>query len=925
MLILFLVLSQLQFGKNKIQYRDFQWNVKETAHFKIYYYKGEENLIPFASQVAEDAYKELSKDLNYEFTDKAPIIIYASHNNFEQTNVVDEIVEEWVGGFTEMFKDRVVVPFDGSYESFRHVLNHEITHTFQYRILYGKGLDRFRSIYRLNVPLWWMEGMAEFESQGWNSEADMFMKDAVVNDYYLPIDKLSELSGGYLVYKEGQSIMKFIADKYGRQKIGEITHKIKLTKDLRKAIQNVLGIDYKQLSKDWEYSVRKEYWPILKDRVRFEDIATKLIDHKEIKNSYNYAPAISPKGDRIIYYTDINDNISIRMISALDGSLLAKIASAGKSKKFESLHLLRGKISWSPDESEIAFVSKSEGKDVINIYSMKKRKVTKRICPNIDGINSPSFSPDGKKIAFSGFKNGASDIYVYDISMDETRKITDDIYSDYEPIWYNNGILFVSDRPVDTTWDYNFYALWYSNNDVLFPLTNKMGLIYSPVFNGDSLVYFISTYDGSGDIYKLSLISKSITHLTKTLGGVYSISISNDGERLATDVFNNGGWDIYLLKHPDKLKGDTLFQKREFAQRFTPVQIKNYNGGQKAPLEFSIDALGSFFYYDSYYGAYGDMEIALSDILGNHRIYLSLNGSSSQTYPDFYIEYLYLKHRIDYGGYAFKSTYGVISNDTLYIMPILGGALTSRIPIDKFNRFEMGALGLNITQDVYYPIENQYYYLSTRYLYGLLFELSYIRDTSIWGALAPISGTRGKISLMSSAELTPDMISFKNISLDWRNYIRITSDISAAAHIYLSLSSGRDANMFGIDAVGGPGSVRGYPYYWKQGIYAGHMNFEFRFPFIKRISLGFPPINIRDIRGRLFLDIGDAFSSSLLQYNPIQRVNGEWHLNGPIMGIGFETGWNLGFAYFNLDIARQIDLYKLQPNIYFNYWIGFPF
>jgi len=929
MLILLLLFSQMQFGKNKIQYRDFQWHIKETAHFKIYYYKGEENLMPFAQQVAEDAYKELSKDLNFKFSERMPIIIYASHNDFEQTNVVDEIVEEWVGGFTEMFKDRVVVPFDGSYEDFRHVINHELTHTFQYRLLYGKGLKKLTFLYnRYNIPLWFMEGMAEYESQGWSSEAEMFMMDAVVNNYYLSIDKLSELAGGYLVYKEGQSIFKFIADKYGRQKIGEITNKLKLTKDLRKSIQDVLGVNYKQLSKDWEYTVKKQYWPILKDRVRFEDIGIRLTDHKKRKNFYNYAPSISPAGDRIAYYTDIDDNISIRMISTLDGSSMGKIISAGKSKKFESLHLLRGKISWSPDESNIAFVSKYGGKDVIYIYNLNKRRVIKKISADLDGINAPSFSPDGKRIVFSGFKNGASDIYIYDLKTERTEKITDDIYSDYEPIWCGGGIIFVSDRPVEKKWDYNSSALWYYTNGELFPLTKKMASIYSPVFNGDTLLYFISSYKGIRDLYSLNLVSKKIMHLTKTLGGIYSISLSQNGKKLAAGVFSNGGWDIYLLKYPDALKGDTLLQEKVFSHRFTPVKIKEYKGGKKAPLEFSIDALGSFFYYDTQYGAYGNMEIALSDVLGNHRIYVSLSGSS-QTYPDFYFEYLYLKHRIDYGGYVFKSTYGAISDSLLYIFPIMGGAFTSRVPVDKFNRFETDIVGLNITQNVYtlpeyYPVPEL-----TGYLYGLLCGFDYIRDTSTWGLLAPINGTRARISLLSSVSFNSNMISFQNISVDWRRYARLTSDMSAAMRLYASLSSGLDAKIFGVNVIGGPGSIRGYPYHYKEGIYAGFANFEFRFPFIKRIKMGLPPLDIRNVRGRLFLDIGDATSSSLSHYRPIQKVNGEWHLNvngRPVMmSAGFETGWNIGFAYFNFDVSRQLDIYRTLPGINFNYWIGFPF
>ena len=150
------------FGKNKVQYREFDWSYISSDHFDVYFYDGGHDLAVFSATVLESAYVEISAQLNHQLGKRVPCIIYQSHNEFQQTNVTGGLLEEGVGGFTESFKNRMVMPFTGSYEDFRHVLHHELTHAVTFDLLYGGGVGSLlsrRSLFR--QPLWFAEGFAE--------------------------------------------------------------------------------------------------------------------------------------------------------------------------------------------------------------------------------------------------------------------------------------------------------------------------------------------------------------------------------------------------------------------------------------------------------------------------------------------------------------------------------------------------------------------------------------------------------------------------------------------------------------------------------------------------------------------------------------------------------------------------------------------
>jgi len=148
------------FGQNKVQYSDFDWRILAGEHVDLYYYPEEEEIAYLALKEAEEVYEKLSLKFNHHVFRRIPLIIFSAHHYFQQTNITWSFIPEGVGGFTEFLKGRVALPFNGSFEDFRHVLHLELVHVFQI----SKANEACRTHpnrIKARLPLWWTEGLAE--------------------------------------------------------------------------------------------------------------------------------------------------------------------------------------------------------------------------------------------------------------------------------------------------------------------------------------------------------------------------------------------------------------------------------------------------------------------------------------------------------------------------------------------------------------------------------------------------------------------------------------------------------------------------------------------------------------------------------------------------------------------------------------------
>ncbi len=614
-----------QFGRNKVQYKNFEWFYIQTTHFDIYFSSEGTQVAEFAAKAAEEALADIEKKILYRINNRITLILYNSQNDFQETNVIDQYLSEGIGGFTELFKNRVVVPFTGSYSGFRHVIHHELVHAVMNDMFYGGSIQNvISSNINLRFPMWFSEGMPEYLSLGWDTNTDMFMRDAATGDYFPDLNRLD----GYAAYRGGQSVIHYIAKKYGDEKIGEIMNQIKSKGSVEEGIKASIGLSYEELNERWKRDVKTEYWPEIAIRDQEDDFAKKLTNPKKDGGFYNTSPALSPQGDKIAFISNRDYYFDVYLMNALDGKIIKRLVKGNRSADFEELNILTPGLSWSPDGSKIALSAKSNGTDVIYIIEAESEDV-ENLPLEFEGIGTISWSPSGKYIAIAGHDTRQSDIYIYNVETKELTNLTNDPFTDEQPSWSadEGKILFVSDRGEYETNlvsdDFRIGNHDYSQNDVycldikeskITRLTATLiGDEATPVFSpsGEEILY-VSDENGIGNIYKKSIVSAGdqlITDIkpvpiTNSLNGIAQLSLSKDGKKLAFSSLYESSYNIFLMTNPFESKTElTELSPTPFRMRQTNrVGLKGDTSGTvvSAKEDTLKENEGALFFTGSY-------------------------------------------------------------------------------------------------------------------------------------------------------------------------------------------------------------------------------------------------------------------------------------------------------------------------------------
>lgn len=585
-----------QFGKNKVQYKKYVWYYIQTEHFDIYFNEGGETLTEFTAHAAEDALKSIQNTFNYKISNRITIIVYNSQNDFQETNVVDVDLSEGIQGFTELFKNRVVIQFTGSYKLFRHLIHHELVHAVMNDMYYGGSIQNIiANNITLSFPIWFTEGLAEYESLGWDVDTDMYIRDAIISGTLPDLMFLD----GYFAYRGGQSVLYYMANKYGKQKIGELMNKIKGMGNFSEAFKQTIGIDLNDFGERWKRELKKTYWPDIATRQDPEDFSKRLTNPKNKDGFFNSSPAISPQGDKIVFISNRDFFFDIFLMDATDGKILKKLVRGNITPDFEDLNILTPGLTWSPDGKSIALSAKSSGYD--NIYIIDVNTEKREVLPfRMDAISSVSWSPDGKKLAFVGQNKKQSDIYLYDFETKELTNLTNDIFGDYDPSWSNDNsnIYFVSDRGNNLKFDYHLtgdqiYKTDFHQKDIYkisladrsikritnLPESDETSVIEDS--EGKNLI-LISDINGINNIYTIPITESEITSeyemkpITNSLTGLYQLSLSKDSKKLVFSTLYQSNFNIFLMNNPFESKTQlTKLEPTLYIQRLRNNEIKS--------------------------------------------------------------------------------------------------------------------------------------------------------------------------------------------------------------------------------------------------------------------------------------------------------------------------------------------------------------
>ena len=554
------------FGKNKVQYERHDWRYVQSKHFDVYFYTHPEGsgeaLAAYTARAAEEAYVQITDLFGHEIKGRVPIIAYQGHSDFAVTNAVDlPIYAEGIGGVTELFKNRIVVPFTGDYEDYRRVVHHELAHAALNDLFYGGSVQSIlRSGADLRLPLWFTEGLAEYAAQGWDAEADMRVREAVTQDR---LSSIAELSG-YAAYWGGQGVWDYVAAQYGRPKIAEILSRLRATRSVEESFHEATGLSLEALSDRWQQALREVHFPEVAGREALGEVAAPLAMRRE--GRYHGSPALSPQGTRVAYVTAKGPLFAVYVADTEGKRPPQKLIGGQAGAAFEGLRPQAPGLSWSPDGRQLAVAVKSGASDALLLVNVQTRETERYRVPGLDQIGGVAWSPDGSRIAFAATAGAQSDIYTLDLKTRRTANHTRDVFSDHEPAWRPDGraLVFHSDRGDRT--ELGRYAAGQAAPparpaDVFLlrlgapeavRLTRSGGWQNRSAHLGrdPGRLLFISDRNGIPNLYEKNLKTSTERALTNVTHGITQVALDADGQRAAVVGLQNGAPSIYRLDAP---------------------------------------------------------------------------------------------------------------------------------------------------------------------------------------------------------------------------------------------------------------------------------------------------------------------------------------------------------------------------------------
>lgn len=885
----------------------YEWKSLKTDHFEIIHPEGYENAALMGAETAEKGYLRISKVLKHELSQVIPIIIYPSDIDFQQTNILPGVIPGSVGGFTEFLKHRVVVPFSPDKKQFRHVVVHELVHAFQFDIIKNSG-ETYVGL--VNIPLWYIEGMAEYLSIGFDKSADVFMRDAVLNDIFIDLHNFTRGAAytQYQFYKQGQSFFYFLEKEYSSDLIRKIFTDTLLIGNFAKAVEKNTKKSVTELSIEWHRYFKKIYFPKIAEKNYDDENVIKLTRHIEERRNVYSAPSVSPDGKFIAYLSTGKFSYNLFVAEIKNNRIVneKKIDTADLTGT-DYLNISTNVLNWTKDGGRLLYCKRVNNRDVLTIYDFKKEKfVFEFVIPTRNALY-PAISSDSKKVVFVSDVNTQRDLYCLYLKDKTIEKITNNIDVESDPSFDDSSslIYYVSKENKSFYGEEKSKIIQYNidTGDTKTLLESEYN--YSSPKNYNGKLYYVSDEEGADNLYSYDLETNIIEKHTNSLIGVYNPVFSQN--KVFYTVYNYSGFDIVSkdkLVNYEKIENDRLYYFNE---------TENYN--QNAVTGFYSPPSGIYKDYLFFmvggtvgYGIAGVAAGSYSDLLGEKEFNFTteiLYYDSQNREINYDVQYMLKKYRTDYyiRGYRQKNPFGIYSvssfndfiNNTyhdlanIYYYGVETGAIyplnmVSALGISSsFENIEYDYSDLSGKQDVKKKIIS----ISTFYNYS-------DADYALFG---PVNGQ--ELSVKYEESFTLDKESYRSIELATGKYFLLGNISIFSLNFSMGKYFGENAEDF---SLGGYNSLRVYNY----GKFSGRQYFlftaEFEFILIKYIVPGFlPNFVLSNIGFSVFTDIGSAWSGDYSFPD-----NGKLNDLKTVFGYGYRFHINPQM-YLKLDFSYPFD------------------
>ena len=893
------------FGKNNIHYDTFQWEIYTTDHFEIYFYPEVKPHLERIASYAESAYQQVSADLKHDLSFKVQLIIFKTHSEFEEQNIEPGAGQEGVGAFAEPFRQRIVAPIDDPPDRLYGLIVHELTHQFEFDIIP-------QSLIRRSVPLWVNEGLSDYERGQWNPIDLMQVRDAAIADI---VPKMSNLEGygtegpSRLIYNLGHAVFEFIEAKYGKEGIRQFLFALRksVIGGGEDAYEEALKLKKEEFDESFERYLKERFKPF-RDKERPADYGRDLSPNKE-KTSFAQALSIepSPSGDLIAAVTANrkDQEIDIVLLSAKDGSIVRNLTSGfDKDMGFDHLVIMgvdqmaNAWMGWAPKGDRLAYFVRTEKERSLIVQNVLTKKIELKIpMKSVDEPESPSFSPDGRLVAFDALRGAVGDIFTIDLQTREITNLTNDPFGDRAPSFSPDGKFIV-------------YTARVSGNDKLFKLDldtkQKTQITFGTQdetgasFIDDHTIVFASTATDpavplepevarNGNIFNvwtLDLTSGELRQYTDAVGGNWSPVVLNEGKtnRVAFISYFKNEYTIRTLERKEPLHtaassdfgspGPIIDFQAPLQHSLVQSNVRKKGAFEKMflegrpPINVGVTSNGDVF---------GGTAVSFGDVLGDKQI--NIFAASISQYRTLAAWYVNLGRRFQYalqgysqtqffygslGGVFYDPSYApFVSRDlSIATRTVRGGSALGIYPLDRYRRVQVSGGVVNLNEEYNDPALQQIAEDYQKQAYGqpvfrngtlIPLSVEFIQETTVFREFGPLAGNTMR-AMYDVAPPIGSLLSRQTIDIEARHYLRLGTTGLLATRIRGFKSFGNYPDFI---YFGGNGDLRGYDYLQFAGQNAVYANAELRFPIIEA---ALTPIGVvGGVRGVFFAGIGGAW------------------------------------------------------------------
>jgi hypothetical protein len=852
------------FGQNKIQYRRLDWRILKGEHVDLYYYPAEADLAPATLAYAEASYDTLAVQFGHDVARRIPLILYASHTDFEQTNVLPFTPPEGLLGATDFLKRRVSLPFRGNFAEFRHTLRHELVHVFQLDLMSESYIQAPRAS-RFNFPLWWTEGLAELWSGGQDARDEMVLRDLTMSGRLPELKQLTYVTSG-IVYPIGGQIHRWLADTYGDWRVALMYKELNRHDSFEAALLAVYGRTMEQLSEEFKLALRRRYYPSVDSLAPLTVLGTEVA---ELAVKPAFLPDTNGGSGEVVYVSPATGYVTVYR-KGMNGGRARTVVVGGRSAELESFHPFDSRMDASRP-GLLLFTARYGDRDAVIVWDLERNRVAGRYqFTELVSLLSPQWMPDGRSIVLSGLsESGVSDLYRVRLPDGTLEPLTNDHYQDLDPAPSRDGrrIVFASDRTAEGLGGaVNLFQIDLASARTT-QLTAGAWKDEVPSWGPDGRIYFTSDRDGVLNVFSVDTAGDGRRETSAWSGAFDGVPLP-DGSGLVVGGFHDLSWNLY------RVPVDTVARRERFAAapadsaaRWTWLTASDTSASVVARREpyrtkLTLDfAVGDAVLIPGYGGAQGAF-FAMSDLLGDNLLFGSLSSYQGRRLGSIFSNisanavYLNRSRRVNWGVGAFRTKSRNFEGDQVvaYDETAYGAIGILRYPLSRFSRVE----GTSVVEhsdrvDFTLPVDEprRVGWIASHYA-------SYVHDNALWLPSGPIDGSRFSLTAGVSSDFSNSRFDSYLVTADYRKYFRFSRRTAWALRGYGFYSGGDRPRRTNI---GGTLALRGYPLFgYIVGSKAFMFNQELRFPLLNHLTIGFPfgDLDLPAVQGALFADVGKA-------------------------------------------------------------------